>query len=167
MPRCYGTRAERSVTSRGQTATYGYFPSSGLLNTTSFTGGTVMSRTYDSQGRIQTITNTPASGTPQSYGYTYNNLNQRTRIARTDRTGRTSTTTAARWSPAKSTGATTHPSRDSSSSTATTTSVIGKARRAAVMRQAITESGTSHFGSEAYDLRVSSAGEVVLFSLAD
>jgi RHS repeat-associated protein len=73
-----------TVTSGGQTATYGYFPSSGLLNTTSFTSGTIMARTYDAQSRIQTVTNTPASGTPQSYGYTYNNLNQRTRITRED-----------------------------------------------------------------------------------
>jgi RHS repeat-associated protein len=73
-----------TVSSNGQTATYGYYPTSGLLKTTTFTGGTNINRVYDSMGRMQSITNTPAVGTAQSYTYTYNNLNQRTRTTRED-----------------------------------------------------------------------------------
>lgn len=66
--------------------TYAYYSTSGLKNTTSFTGGTTIARGYDTQGRIQTITNTPATDAAQSYTYTYtyNNLNQRTRVTRED-----------------------------------------------------------------------------------
>ena len=74
----------QTVTSGSQTATYAYYPTSGLLNSTSFTGGTSIGRVYDTLGRIQTITNTPAADTAQSYAYTYNNLNQRTRVTRQD-----------------------------------------------------------------------------------
>jgi RHS repeat-associated protein len=73
-----------TITSGGQTATYDYYPTSGLLNTTTFTGGTNLSRTYDSFGRLQSITTTPAADTATSYTYTYNNLNQRTRATRED-----------------------------------------------------------------------------------
>jgi RHS repeat-associated protein len=74
-----------TVTSGSQTATYEYFPTSGLLNTTAFTGGTQISRTYDSLGRLETIaTSTSVSGTVASYTYTYNNLDQRTRVTRED-----------------------------------------------------------------------------------
>jgi len=75
----------QTVTSGTQTATYAYHPDSGLLNTTNFTGGTQVSRNYDSLGRIETIaTSTPGSGTIASYVYTHNNLNQRTRVTRED-----------------------------------------------------------------------------------
>jgi RHS repeat-associated protein len=74
----------QTVTSGSQTATYVYYSTSGLLNSTSFTGGTNIVRVYDTQGRIQTITNTPAADAAQSYAYTYNNLNQRTRVTRED-----------------------------------------------------------------------------------
>ena len=73
-----------SVTSGGQTATYAYYPTSGLLNTTTFTGGTNLARVYDSFGRLQSITTTPAADAAVSYAYTYNNLNQRTRVTRED-----------------------------------------------------------------------------------
>ena len=74
-----------TVSSGSQTATYAYYPTTGLLNTTTFTGGTQMIRTYDPLGRLQTIaTTTPALGTIASYAYTYNNLNQRTRVTRED-----------------------------------------------------------------------------------
>ncbi|MEN3327398.1 MAG: hypothetical protein V7638_2205 [Acidobacteriota bacterium] len=74
-----------TVTSGSQTATYAYYPSTGQLNTTTFTGGTQMSRSYDSLGRLETIaTTTPALGTIASYVYTYNNLDQRTRVTRED-----------------------------------------------------------------------------------
>lgn len=74
-----------TVTSGSQTATYAYFPTTGRLNTTTFTGGTQMSRSYDSLGRLETIaTTTPALGTVASYVYTYNNLDQRTRVTRED-----------------------------------------------------------------------------------
>jgi RHS repeat-associated protein len=73
------------VSSGSQTATYAYYPATGLLNTTTFTGGTQLVRSYDPLGRLQTIaTTTPASGTVASYTYTYNNLDQRTRITRED-----------------------------------------------------------------------------------
>src|SRR5262249_38762479 len=74
----------QSVTSGSQTATFAYYPNSGLLNTTTFTGGTSIGRAYDSHGRLETITTTPASDTVRSYTYTYNSLNQRTRVTRED-----------------------------------------------------------------------------------
>jgi RHS repeat-associated protein len=75
----------QTVTSGAQTATYAYYPNSGLLNTTAFTGGTQTARSYDALGRLQTIsTTTPAAGTVASYTYTYNNLSQRTRATRED-----------------------------------------------------------------------------------
>jgi RHS repeat-associated protein len=74
----------QTVAKGSQTATYAYYPNTGLLNTTSFTGGTSISRTYDSIGRLQSITNTPAADVAQSFAYAPNNLNQRTRITRED-----------------------------------------------------------------------------------
>ncbi len=74
----------QTITSGSQTVTYGYHATSGLLTSTSFTGGTTISRGYDSFGRIENITTTPAAGTAQSFVYTYNNLNQRTRVTRED-----------------------------------------------------------------------------------
>lgn len=73
-----------TVASGGQTAAYGYHPDSGLLAATSFTGGTVVGRSYNAAGRTQNITTTPAAGAAQSYTYTYNNLHQRTRVTRED-----------------------------------------------------------------------------------
>ncbi|HJP93502.1 MAG TPA: RHS repeat-associated core domain-containing protein [Pyrinomonadaceae bacterium] len=74
----------QTIASGSQTATYAYYPTTGLLNTTTFTGGTSNARTYDTLGRLQSITTTPASDVAQSYTYTYNNLNQRTRVTRED-----------------------------------------------------------------------------------
>jgi len=75
----------QTVTSGSQTATFAYYPTSGLLNTTSFTGGTNLARSYDTLGRMQSIsTSNPASGTIASYAYTYNNLSQRTKVTRED-----------------------------------------------------------------------------------
>ena len=73
-----------TITSGSHTATYTYYPNSGLLNTTAFTGGTNISRSYDTIGRLETITTTPAADTVQSHHYTYNNLSQRTRLTRED-----------------------------------------------------------------------------------
>jgi YD repeat-containing protein len=73
-----------TVTSGSLTATYSYYPNSGLLNATTFSGNTNISRAYDSFGRLQSVTTTPAGGTAQSYAYTYNNLNQRTLVTRED-----------------------------------------------------------------------------------
>jgi len=73
-----------TITSGSQSVTYSYHPNSGLLSTTAFTGGTSNTRSYDSQGRLQSITNTPAADTAQSFTYSYNNLNQRTRTTRED-----------------------------------------------------------------------------------
>jgi RHS repeat-associated protein len=73
-----------TITSGAQTATYAYYPGSGLLNTTTFTGGTNISRSYDSLGRLQTITTSPAADAAQSYTYTYNELHQRTLVTRED-----------------------------------------------------------------------------------
>ncbi|HEX8000313.1 MAG TPA: RHS repeat-associated core domain-containing protein [Pyrinomonadaceae bacterium] len=74
-----------TITSGGQTATYGYHPASGVLNTTTFTSGTAINRSHDPLGRLQSIaTTTPALGTAASYTYTYNNLSQRTRVTRED-----------------------------------------------------------------------------------
>ena len=74
-----------TVTSGSQTATYAYYPATGQLNTTTFTGGAQMSRTYDSLGRLATIaTSTTPAGTVASYAYTHNNLDQRTRTTRED-----------------------------------------------------------------------------------
>ena len=74
----------QTVTSDSQTATFAYHPNSGLLNTTTFTGGTSFGRSYDSNGRLETITITPAADSARSYTYTYNNLNQRMRVTRED-----------------------------------------------------------------------------------
>jgi RHS repeat-associated protein len=75
----------QSVTSGSQSATYAYYPTSGFLNTTTFTIGTQISRGYDSLGRLQSIaTTTPVSGTVASYSYIYNSLDQRTRVTRED-----------------------------------------------------------------------------------
>ena len=78
------TSRMETISSGSQTATYSYYPNSGLLNATSFTGGTNIARSYDPLGRLQTITTTPAADSAQSYTYTYNNLNQRTRVTRED-----------------------------------------------------------------------------------
>lgn len=74
----------KTVTNGAQVATYNYDPARGLLGTTVFTGGTSISRTYDSMGQLESITTTPANDTPVSYAYTYNNLHQRTRVTRED-----------------------------------------------------------------------------------
>lgn len=75
----------QTVTSGGQTATYAYYSNSGLLNTTTFTSGTQLARSYDPLGRLQSIlTTTPPTGALASNGYQYNNLNQRTRQNRED-----------------------------------------------------------------------------------
>jgi RHS repeat-associated protein len=73
-----------TITSGSQTASYAYYPTSGLLNTTTFTGGTNIARNYDALGRLQSIVTTPSADGPQSYVYTYNNLHQRTRATRED-----------------------------------------------------------------------------------
>ena len=73
-----------TITSGSQTATYAYHASSGLLNTTTFSSGTSIARSYDAQGRLENITTTPAADVVRSYVYTYNNLNQRTRVTRED-----------------------------------------------------------------------------------
>jgi RHS repeat-associated protein len=75
----------QTITGGSQTATYAYHPNSGLLNTTTFGTGTVTSRSYDTLGRLATIsTSTPATGVVASYTYTYNNLYQRTKVTRED-----------------------------------------------------------------------------------
>jgi RHS repeat-associated protein len=75
----------QTITSGSQTATYAYYPNSGLLNTTTFTSGTQTSRNYDSISRLQTIsTATPAAGIVAGYTYTYNNLSQRIKVTRED-----------------------------------------------------------------------------------
>jgi RHS repeat-associated protein len=75
----------QTVTSGSQTATYAYYPSSGLLNTTTFSSGAQISRSYDGLGRWESVTTTaPALGTIASYTYTYNSLDQRTRVTRED-----------------------------------------------------------------------------------
>jgi RHS repeat-associated protein len=73
-----------TITSGSQTATYVYYPNSGLLNTTTFTGGTNIARNYDTLGRLQSTVTTPAADAPQSYTFVNNNLNQRTRVTRED-----------------------------------------------------------------------------------
>lgn len=73
-----------TITSSNQTVTYAYYPNSGLLNTTNFSGGTNIARSYDGFGRLQNIITTPAADLAQSYAYTYNNLDQRTRVTRED-----------------------------------------------------------------------------------
>lgn len=78
------TSRAHTVTSGTNTATYAYSPNSGLLNSVSYTGGTNMSRTYDSLGRVENVIHTPASGSPSSSTYVYNNLSKRTRATRED-----------------------------------------------------------------------------------
>lgn len=73
-----------TITSGSQTATYGYFPTSGLPNTTSFTDGTNVTRSFDSFGRLQSISTAPSAAAARSYVYAYNNLNQRTQLTRED-----------------------------------------------------------------------------------
>jgi RHS repeat-associated protein len=74
----------KTITSNGRTATHSYHPTSGLLNNTTFTGGTTISRGYDSRGRLETISTLPAVGTVFSHTYRYNNLSQRDRLTRED-----------------------------------------------------------------------------------
>ena len=74
----------QTITSGSQTATYVYYPNSGLLNTTTFTGGANIARTYDSVGRLENITTAPASDVAQSYTFITNDLHQRTRVTRED-----------------------------------------------------------------------------------
>jgi hypothetical protein len=59
-----------TITSSNQTVTYAYYPNSGLLNTTNFSGGTNIARSYDGFGRLQNITTIPAADVTQSYAYT-------------------------------------------------------------------------------------------------
>lgn len=74
-----------TITSGGQTVTYAYQPASGLLGATTYGGGvTVLGRSYDTFGRTQSITTTPASDIAQSYTYTYDSLSRRTRVTRED-----------------------------------------------------------------------------------
>ena len=73
-----------TIVSGAQTVTYGYYPTTGLLNTTSYTGGTNLARVYDSFGRLQTITTTPAAGGAISYTYQYDSLNRRNKVTRED-----------------------------------------------------------------------------------
>jgi len=75
-----------TITSSGQTATYTYYPNTGFLNGTAFTGGTNLARSYDAFGRLQAISTTPAADAIVSYAYTYNNLSQRTKLTREDNT---------------------------------------------------------------------------------
>lgn len=72
-----------TITSNSQTATHSYYPLTGLLHTTTFTGGSNVARSYDGFGQIQSITTTPSADVAQSFTYTYN-LNQRTRLTRED-----------------------------------------------------------------------------------
>lgn len=72
-----------TITSGGQTATYAYYPTTSLLNTTAFTGGSNVARSYDGFGQIQSIATTPSADVAQSFTYTYD-LNQRTRLTRED-----------------------------------------------------------------------------------
>lgn len=72
-----------TITSGSQTATYSYYPLTGLLNTTNFTGGPNIARSYDGFGQLQNITTTPSGDAAQSFTYTYN-LDQRTRLTRED-----------------------------------------------------------------------------------
>lgn len=74
----------QTVTRGGLSATYAFYPARGLLNTTTFNGGTIITRTYDSVGRLGNITTTPAAAAAQSHAYIYNNLHQRTRATRED-----------------------------------------------------------------------------------
>jgi RHS repeat-associated protein len=74
----------QTVISGSQTATYAYYPNSGLLHTTTFSGGTSVARSYNGFGSLENITTTPAADVPQSYTYTYNSLNQRERVTRED-----------------------------------------------------------------------------------
>jgi RHS repeat-associated protein len=73
-----------TITSGSQSAGYAYYPTSGLLNTITFTGGHNAARTYDSLGRLESVTITPPAGGAQSYTYSHNNLNQRWRLTRED-----------------------------------------------------------------------------------
>ena len=73
-----------TITSGSEAATYSYHANSGLLNTTTFSSGTSIARSYDGFGRLENITTTPAADLARSYVYTYNNLNQRTRVTRED-----------------------------------------------------------------------------------
>jgi RHS repeat-associated protein len=73
-----------TVTSGALAATYSYHATRGLHTSTSFTGGTSTSRTYDALGRLDSTTTTPAAAPLSTYTYTYNNLHQRTRVTRED-----------------------------------------------------------------------------------
>lgn len=79
-----GTSRLQTITGSGQTITYGYNPARGLLETTTYSSGTNITRGHDALGRLQSITTTPPASPAVSYTHTYNNLHQRMRVTRED-----------------------------------------------------------------------------------
>jgi RHS repeat-associated protein len=72
-----------SVAVGSRTAAYAYETATGLLQSTAFTGGTTISRTYEN-GRIKTISTTAPSGDKANHLYSYNNLSRRDKVTRED-----------------------------------------------------------------------------------
>lgn len=77
-----------TVTHGVNTADYTYHANSPLVDTLTFkNSGTTRlttAKSYDQLNRVTTVVNTPSADAVQSYSYTYNNANQRTRVDHAD-----------------------------------------------------------------------------------
>jgi RHS repeat-associated protein len=78
----------QNVTNGTAKVTYTYLANSPLVSQISFTNsGTqrmVTTKTYDFLNRLTSISSAPSAASPISYAYTYNNANQRVRVALAD-----------------------------------------------------------------------------------
>jgi RHS repeat-associated protein len=73
------------IVSNGITATYSYDQTRGLLQSTSYSGGISLSRSFDTNGRLEQIKTLATNGsTITGFTYAYNNLHQRTKVTRED-----------------------------------------------------------------------------------
>jgi RHS repeat-associated protein len=82
-----GSGRLEKISSGAMEAIYAYGANSGLLESTTYTGGTTINRGYDTYGRLATISNIPGSNSGiTSYSYTYNKLNHRVKMTKEDKT---------------------------------------------------------------------------------
>lgn len=79
-----------TVTNGDNTAGYTYHPNSTLVDTVTFqnSGSTRLTtaKAYDYLNRVETVVNTPSADSVQSFDYTYNSANQRTKVTHADGT---------------------------------------------------------------------------------
>jgi RHS repeat-associated protein len=73
------------IVSNGITASYSYDTTRGLLQSTSYSGGISLARSFDTNGRLEQIKTLATNGsTITGFTYAYNNLHQRTKVTRED-----------------------------------------------------------------------------------